>query len=124
MSYKIEPTEKTPEVSIDINSGKVCIKGVSVPDNPYDFYQEMLDAIDEYLQSPQESTEIEFHLEYFNTSTALVIRNLLRKLESQSKATELKIRWIYEEDDEDMMEAGSEFQFLFKDLDFKLLESN
>ena len=124
MSYKIEPTEKTPEVSIDTDNGKVSIKGVSVPDNPYDFYQDMLDSIDEYLQAPNESTEIEFHLEYFNTSTALVIRNLLRKLESQSGATSLSIKWIYEEDDEDMMEAGSEFQFLFKDLDFKLLESN
>lgn len=121
MSYRLEPTDKTPEVIIDSTSGKILINGVSIPENTYDFYQDMMDAIDSYVQSPHETTEMEFRMDYFNTSTALVIRNLLRKLESLNSKSDLSIKWFYDYDDEDMMEAGSEFQYLFRELNFELM---
>lgn len=124
MSYRLESTEKTPEISIDNENGIFSIKGVSVPDNPYQFYADMLEAIDTYVEQPKEQTELNFKLDYFNTSTALVIRNLLRKLEPISSKSNLKIKWYYQLDDEDMEEAGCEFQYLFRDLDFELLGVN
>ncbi len=65
---------------------------------------------------------MEFKLEYFNTSSTLVIRNLIRKISNHKNSTNLSVIWFYEEYDEDMKEAGDEFKLLFKDLDFTLVK--
>lgn len=124
MSYIVKATEKTPEVIVDKESGKISLIGVSIPDNPYEFYSPMIEVIDQYMEVPRDLTEFSIRLEYFNTSTALVIRNLLKKLEPLSRSASLEIKWFYEGSDEDMMEAGEEFKILFKNLNFELLGYN
>ena len=97
MSYILEPTDKTPKIKVDKTNGKLSLSGISIPENPYDFYSPMIENIEEYIENPCELTEFSIHLEYFNTSTALVIRNILRKLEPLSKSSNLEVKWIYEE---------------------------
>ena len=82
----------------------------------------MNDEITEYLKAPKKKTSLEFKLEYFNTSSTLVIRNLIRDLSENETGTNLKIKWFYEKYDEDMKEAGEEFKLLFHKLDFNLVE--
>ena len=67
---------------------------------------------------------LEFKLEYFNTSSTLIIRNVIRKLASINHQTELKVKWYFENDDEDMQEAGDEFKLLFKDVSFDIIGVN
>ncbi len=124
MSYYLASTDKTPELLVENEKGMIGITGVSVPENPNEFYSPLLEDIEAYIQNPKPQTVFEIQLEYFNTSTALVLRNILRKLEPLSKNSSLEIKWKYESSDEDMMEAGSEFKFLFKDLNFELLGIN
>ena len=124
MSYYLASTDKTPELIVEDENGKIGITGVSVPENPNEFYSPLLEDIEAYIQNPKPNTVFEIQLEYFNTSTALVLRNILRKLEPLSKNSNLEIKWMYESSDEDMMEAGSEFKFLFKELNFELLGIN
>jgi len=61
-------------------------------------------------------------LEYFNTSTTLFLRDLMKKYRqaNQSGNTKVQIKWIYEEDDLDMEDAGLEFKDLFGDLNFNV----
>jgi hypothetical protein len=47
---------------------------------------------------------------YFNTASSKIILDILMKLEEiQEAGNEILIEWHYEEDDEDMQEAGEEY---------------
>mgnify|MGYP000026224278 CR=1 FL=1 len=72
------------------------------------------------MEEPLAKTTLEFKLEYFNTSSTLVIRNLIRDLSQSSSKTELFIKWYYEEYDEDMKEAGDELRMLFHRVNFEI----
>ncbi len=121
MSLSIEATVKTPSINLDSSSGNICISGVSIPENPMEFFKPLDDELDTYIAKPSPLTNLEFKLEYFNTSTTLIIRNVIRKLESIKHQTSLNVKWYFESDDEDMQEAGDEFKLLFKDVNFDII---
>jgi hypothetical protein len=120
MSLEIKATLKTPEVQISFEEGSILIAGISIPEDPYDFYSPVNEAIENYLSQPKDVTQLDFKLEYFNTSSTLVIRNIIRSLAENESGTNLKVCWYYEEYDDDMREAGEEFKLLFSKIDFQL----
>ena len=122
MSLKIEATAKTPKLKVNPSKGLVHVSGISIPEDPRAFYQPFIDAIDTYMESPNDKTLVEFKLEYFNTSTTLIIRNIIRRIEELKAVSKLKIKWYFEEDDEDMEEVGGEFKVLFPEIDFEVIE--
>ncbi|MFT5824113.1 MAG: hypothetical protein ACI8ZM_005379 [Crocinitomix sp.] len=122
MSLEIKATLKTPRVLVNFEEGTILLAGISIPEDPYAFYSPVNEEIDKYMESPQLKTTLEFKLEYFNTSSTLVIRNLIRDLSQSGSKTELHVKWYYEEYDEDMKEAGDEFRLLFHGLNFELVE--
>lgn len=121
MSLKIEATVKTPQIEFDSEKGLISIEGISIPEDPQEFFMPLDEQLNEYVNAPNEKTFLEFRLEYFNTSTTLIIRNLIRKLHDISNKTQLNVKWYYETDDEDMEEAGDEFRMLFKNIDFDII---
>jgi len=124
MSLHIEPTVKTPGIEFDSNSGIITINGISIPEDPQEFFEPLNTQLDEYILQPSPNTTLDFKLEYFNTSTTLIIRNLIRKLREISDKTNFKVRWYFETEDEDMEEAGEEFKMLFNDVDFEIIGVN
>lgn len=124
MSLDIKATLKTPQVLVDFDAGKILLAGISIPEDAYAFYIPVNEKIEEYLLYPQPITMLEFKLEYFNTSSTLVIRNLIRDLTQNQIKTKLHVKWFYEEYDEDMREAGEEFKMLFDSVSFDLIEVN
>lgn len=118
----IEGTPKTPTVNFDGSTGKVEIKGRSIPENSIEFYKPLVDWLEEYGKSPQALTEVNIQLEYFNTSSSKCILDVFKKLEAIAKAdNEVIINWYYEEDDEDMLEAGEDYQSIIR-IPFKMIE--
>ena len=118
----IEGTPKTPTVNFDATSGKVEIKGRSIPENSIEFYKPLVDWLEEYGKIPKELTEVNIQLEYFNTSSSKCILDVFKKLEVISKSgNEVIINWYYEEDDEDMLEAGEDYQSIIR-IPFKMIE--
>jgi len=109
---KIDATPKTPRVYFDAADGHIEIRGRSIPENSIEFYKPLLDWLEEYGNDPQPKTKAEIQLEYFNTSSSKCILDVFKALEDIHKKgkTELKIHWYYEEDDEDMFEAGEDYQ--------------
>jgi hypothetical protein len=120
MSVYIEASVKTPSILMDEKEGKIAIKGISIPEDPHEFYHPLVQAIEDYRTSPAEKTALDLHLEYFNTSSTLIIRNLIKNLGDLKEQTELVVNWFFESDDEDMKEAGEEFKMLFEDLNFNV----
>ena len=78
----IEGTPKTPTVNFDPESGKMELKGRSIPENSIEFYKVIVDALDEYAKSPCAFTNVNIQLEYFNTSSSKCILDIFKKLEN------------------------------------------
>lgn len=122
-SLIIEGTNKTPTVKFQGDSGVLEISGKSIPENSLGFYQPLYSWIDQYSNQPAGKTEVKIMLEYFNTSSSKCLLDIFRKAENMKKAgkSEVTVLWHYEADDEDMMEAGQDYDALI-DLPFTLVE--
>ena len=121
-SIAIEGTPKTPTVNFDAATGIIEIKGRSIPENSIEFYRPLVEWLEEYSKEPQDLTTVNIQLEYFNTSSSKCILDVFKKLESIKKArNEVIINWYYEEDDEDMLEAGEDYESIIR-IPFKMIE--
>lgn len=118
----LEGSAKTPTVKFDYENGVLELKGRSIPENSIEFYKPLNDWIDAYATSPKPHTIVDVKLEYFNTSSSKCILDLFKQLEKlNSGNTEVKVNWYFEEDDEDMEEAGEDYQAIIN-LPFKMIE--
>lgn len=121
-SITIEGTPKTPSVLMNGEEGKLEIKGRSIPENSIEFYKPVVDWLEDYGIQPQQKTEVNVQLEYFNTSSSKCILDIFKKLEAlNNEKTEVVINWYYEEDDEDMLEAGEDYESILK-IPFNMIE--
>ncbi|MBK8805919.1 MAG: DUF1987 domain-containing protein [Bacteroidales bacterium] len=121
-NISIEGTPKTPAVNFDYQKGLIEIKGRSIPENSIEFYKPMVDWLEKYASSPKEVTNVNIQLEYFNTSSSKCILDVFKKLETIHKAdNKVVINWYYEEDDEDMLEAGEDYQSIIR-VPFEMIE--
>jgi hypothetical protein len=121
-AFKIEGSPKTPTVNFD-PAGLVELKGRSIPENSIEFYKPIIAWLDEYNGSAKEETAVNIQLEYFNTSSSKCILDVFKKLEAIHNGgnSKIVINWHYEEDDEDMLEAGEDYQAIIN-VPFKMIE--
>ena len=107
----LEPKETLPGILLERESGKLKIYGKSCPNNPFEFYTPIFEWIDSYMKNPSEKTILEFYLSYFNTASAKIILDIMKKMENLSiSGKEVTIRWVYNENDENLLEAGEDFE--------------
>jgi len=111
-SLKIESTAITPEVNFDIDNNTLTLLKVSKPENAIEFYRPLFDFIDRFEKNVVKPKQvdhitIEFKFDYFNTSSAKVIHQLLTKFKKISQmGIKIDVNWYYPDDDEDMLEDG------------------
>lgn len=118
----IEGTPKTPTVHFDSSEGAFKLEGRSIPENSVEFYKPLVDWLDQYRENPLPKTTVEVKLEYFNTSSSKCILDVFKKLEMIHKAkNDVEIKWYYEEDDEDMLEAGEDYESIIR-VPFEMIE--
>ena len=119
---KLEGSPKTPTIEFNSGSGYLLIKGRSIPENSIEFYKPLIEALEAYNNRPQENTKVDIQLEYFNTSSSKCILDVFKRLEKINAGdSEVVINWHYEEDDEDMLEAGEDYQTIIN-IPFKMIE--
>ncbi len=112
-NLKIDKTVKTPRVFFDYNSGELSIEGISIPENTTEFYKDVMAWLKEYAENSQAKTVLILKLEYFNTSTSVVLLNIF-KVFSEIKASDLLVKWYFEEDDVEMEEVGEDYMNIIK----------
>ena len=118
----IEGTPKTPTIVFNTGTGFLEIKGRSIPENSIEFYKPLVDWLEKYASKPQPATNVNIQLEYFNTSSSKCILDVFKKLEAINKGgSAVTINWYYEADDEDMLEAGEDYQAIIN-VPFKMIE--
>ena len=119
---EIQGTSKTPTVTFNADTGIIEIKGRSIPENSVEFYKPLVDWLEAYKSDPLPHTKVNIQLEYFNTSSSKCILDVFKKLEAINKGDKaVEINWYYEEDDEDMLEAGEDYESIIQ-VPFNMLE--
>jgi hypothetical protein len=115
-TLEITETVNTPYVSLNHTSGILEFKGKSIPENTIKFYGPVKHWIETYSGSPQPNTHLIIYLEYFNTSSAKIIIEMLKKMVALNNdgKTKLQVTWRYDANDTDMLEAGEDMSNLVK----------
>jgi hypothetical protein len=122
--FELKESSTTPYVLLDASIGRITFEGRSIPENVIDYYQPILNWIDEYSKSPSEQTTVNFKFEYFNTSSSKRIFDIMKKVEQLAinSGKSVLINWYYEEDDEDIFFAGNDYKALISKVEFNLIE--
>lgn len=122
--FELKETGTTPYVLLDSLNGVLTFEGRSIPENVIEFYHPIIKWIEEYSLSPLDETKVFFKLEYFNTSSSKRIFDVMKRVESITIQTgkSVTINWYYEEDDEDIFFAGSDYKALITKVEFNLIE--
>ncbi|UTW60729.1 DUF1987 domain-containing protein [bacterium SCSIO 12741] len=113
-NFMLEGTSKTPRVDFNAQTGILELSGRSIPENAVDFYKPLYDWLDQYVSSPRSNTEVVIKLEYFNTSSSKCLLDVFKKAEelTRNSLDPVVVKWYYEIDDEDMLEAGEDYEII------------
>lgn len=121
-SLFINGTKKTPLIKFDREKRVIDIKGKSTPEDHLAFYSPILDWFDTFILDPPDHTEINVHLDYFNTSSSKVLLKIFKKLELITEADKkVEVNWFYEIGDWDMKDCGLDYETIVN-IPFKLIE--
>ena len=119
-----EPKDSLPGIIFENETGKFQIYGESFPEDAYEFFNPIFNWMDEYIENPHETTILDFQLSYFNTVSAKNFLHIMTQMEKlTSTGHNAKIRWFYNNGDEDMIEAGEEFESIVN-VDFEMIQIN
>lgn len=125
----IDQTSNTPNVIFDPQNGLFEISGESRPSDVAAFYIDILNWFDDFLVYLEGSNDIKYPIiikidfSYFNSASAKYILDLCKQAGSAlSSGKSFEIKWLYDENDRDMLEAGREmsrlarlpFEFIMK----------
>lgn len=117
----IKETTYTPEILFNTD-GTLSMKGKSYPENAFEFYEPIMDWLEEYFENnAKEKTTFDLEITYFNSSTSKVLFDMLDLFEENSKDNSIVINWIYDKDDESSKEAGEDIIEDFEDLEINLV---
>lgn len=110
----IASTKKTPEI-IFKTTGDLMISGNSLPGNISVFYEPILVWLEELKLKSPAKISITFELDHINTSSTRMILQILRKLSKMANGKKnLRIIWLYDNEDSDMLEQGEALQEIVK----------
>lgn len=101
----IEGSDDTPKIIFDKKNGIFEISGRSLPEDSAEFFKPVFEWLEDYKKEPNATTEFVVKLAYSNTSSSKLILDILLSLQ---EIKGIKIIWYYQEDDEDMEDAGRE----------------
>jgi len=119
-TFKITPSEDSPEVLFNQEKGKLYIQGASFSDKTFEIFDKLINWAKDYLTDPIPKTEIHIRLSIFNSQTEKFLINLLSLFEESDK-TQTTVYWYYFSPDD--LETGMEYTSLIN-LNFNFIKEN
>ena len=110
----IERTPAMPAISFK-TSGEIKIEGRALPENAYAFFQPLIQWASEI---DVKEINIEFNLDYFNTSVSKQLLDLFKSFENNHRIEKINITWMYEDGDDEMLESGEVYEDMLKRFHF------
>jgi hypothetical protein len=108
---KIEAAIDTPEIIFDPATNIFSMSGISHPENAKEFYEEILDWLDEFYQEIGEKKGqkiiVDLNFKYINSSSYKYLREIMKKVANiKRNGVNIEVIWNYQEDDEDLLNEG------------------
>ena len=112
----------TPQVSFDLENNLFEINGESFSEYAMEFYEPILQWLEEFTQSQHANIVFNFRVSYFNTSSSRRFYEMFKILNDYHKTARgyVMVNWYCQPDDMDMIEAGEDFQEDFE-LPFEII---
>jgi len=118
-----EAGESTPAIQFDPDEGKLVICGESYPEDTFDFYNPLMEALQAFLDTSPEVFHVEVELVYFNSSTSKVLMDLFDMLEDAADdGAAVTVDWRYHAENDVAQENGEEFREDLDKVEFNLIE--
>ena len=114
--YYLERTVKSPLIEGNPESGLILMQGRSYPENAVEFYQPFLEWFTTLLKEKPLSISFTMDMEYFNTSTAGIIYDLITTISELESSCKVRIVWRFEPDDHDMSSNGKSLKDHFGEI--------
>lgn len=112
----------SPEVEFIADSGELNVEGRSIPEDPGEFFDRLINWMNEYFLNPNDKTVMNIKLEYINSGSSKYMLELLRIMKVNSeKGRDVLIKWYFEEGDESIEELGQHYEQTIQ-IPFELIE--
>jgi hypothetical protein len=123
MAYRFEreKTPSTPYILIDEERAYIKLAGKSFHENVVEHFKELIEWIDEFLETDFAALTLECRLEYFNSSTAKLLWNLLMDMDDSKNAANITVNWISSKSNVIVTELGNDYKEDMEALSFNLL---
>src|ERR1043166_2398286 len=115
--FVIKAEEDTPFVSMEKknSTGSVLIKGISMPENPLEFYSPLSEKLFEFFGDQLNGLNMEVNLQYMNSMSNKQLLKLIKNI--LAKDATLKITWKYQPNDDLIKTKGEEIKSIFPQID-------
>jgi SiaC family regulatory phosphoprotein len=111
----LKPTSKTPRVILNKDENQFLISGKSLPEDVREFYNPVFEWFDSYFTEPNPVTTLIFEISYYNTASSKIFLDLLFFIKDAiDKGININIIWRYEQDDDEILEAGHDYERIVK----------
>jgi len=124
MAFRLEKakTTSTPYILVDEEKNYMKLEGRCFHEKAGEFFREINDWLDVYLESDFKTFTFDNEINYFNSSTTKLLFNMLLKLDSHVSAEkEIIVNWITTSDNDIMIECGEDFKEDMGKLRFNLV---
>jgi SiaC family regulatory phosphoprotein len=99
-----------PEVNLNASNGQCQISGESYLEDTDEFYNNIINWLEAYINEVKKPLTFDFRLTYFNTSSSRSILNVLRVLKKyEDRGGSVTVNWYYPEDDESIAEEAEDY---------------
>ncbi len=116
-------TVNAPYVRMDPRKGEIHFEGRSIPEDPGEYYEEILEWTERYFKDPCPKTTVNFKLEYVNSGSSKYILEFLRLIRKYvDSGHQCEINWYYEEDDESIKELGEHYHATLGEIPFNIID--
>jgi hypothetical protein len=105
-----EELKNCPGIVYYSDKNKLELFGRSIPENPELIFRRLDDWITTHFEKGN-GLNVNIQLEYINSGSSKYLYEILKRLTGYGRSGKLvKIKWLYEEDDEAMLELGEHYR--------------
>jgi hypothetical protein len=114
----LQGTDSLPTINFKTN-GELKITGRALPEDANNFFRPVLDWLRNFTA---EEVNIEFNLDYFNTSVSKQLLDMFKIIENNPGNKTINMKWMYEDGDDEMLESGEIYAEMLKRFNFTFHE--
>ena len=105
-----EELKNCPGIAYYPDTNKLELIGRSIPENPELIFHRLEDWLTIHFEK-NNGLDVNIQLEYINSGSSKYLYEILKRLTGYGRSGKLvKMKWLYEEDDEGMLELGEHYR--------------